>query len=809
MNARDRIELGFSAWGRWVYRHAFLAIAGVLLVVGALLPQMRHFRLETSSESFLRKDDPHRVTYDRFREQFGRDEMILVLIQPPEVFDLAFLEKLRAFHEDVEREVPLVVDVTSLVNARNTRGEGDELIVEDLMEEWPENAEDVATLRERVFANPLYLDQLVSRDGKIATLVIETEAYSQIGVEENALAGFDDEGAKPPAERPFLTGDENSRIVTALTEIVERYQAPDFQIYLAGSPVMIESLQKVMRRDMARFTGLAVVSIAVFLGFLFRRAAAVVLPLAIVVLSLVSTLSIMSLMGVPMKLPTQILPSFLLAVGVGASVHILAIFYQRRRQGDDKETAIARSLGHSGLAVTMTSLTTAGGLLSFSAAELAPIAELGTFGPIGVGVALVFTIVLLPALIAVFPMRPEPEESERPGLSQRVLVRTGDFATGHAGAVVLTTGGLLAVCLLGAAQIRFSHDPIAWFPEGHPFREANTVANEELRGSMFLEVVIDSGGSNGLHEPDLLNRIDAVQQYAAGVRHGELYVGKSVSVVDVLKEIHRALNENRPDFYRVPQDRRLVAQELLLFENSGSDDLEDVVDSRFQHGRLTLKAPFVDAIRYRAFIEELDAGFGEILGPDTPFEITGLMGIMGRTIDALVRSMAKTYLIAFLAITPLMILLIGRVRIGLMSMIPNLAPIIVTLGLMGWVGIPLDAFTLMIGSVALGLAVDDTIHFMHNFRRYFEQSGDARDAVRQTLATTGQAMLFTSLVLTTGFLIYTQSEMNNLYYFGLLTGSTIILAFLADVILAPALMALVARPRRSTAARTATMEATQ
>jgi len=148
------------------------------------------------------------------------------------------------------------------------------------------------------------------------------------------------------------------------------------------------------------------------------------------------------------------------------------------------------------------------------------------------------------------------------------------------------------------------------------------------------------------------------------------------------------------------------------------------------------------------------------------------------------------------------------VRIGLVAMIPNLTPIILTLGLMGWTGIPIDAFTMLIGSIAIGLAVDDTIHFMHNFRRYFEASGDVRQAVHETMTSTGQALLYTSLVLSAGFFIYMFATMHNLFYFGLLTGLTIILAFLADIILAPALMMLVARPAKSAAHGRQEMEVT-
>jgi predicted RND superfamily exporter protein len=165
---------------------------------------------------------------------------------------------------------------------------------------------------------------------------------------------------------------------------------------------------------------------------------------------------------------------------------VFAIFFQRRRVGDDKEQAISFALGHSGLAIVMTSLTTSGGLISFSAAELAPIAQFGIWAPVGVMIALVLTVVLLPALIAVFPMGAAPPAQEpRLQATQRLLVRTGTFATDHASAIVLASAGLLAIALLGAFQLRFSHYPVEWFPEGHFFRVSTVRIDHELKGSMF------------------------------------------------------------------------------------------------------------------------------------------------------------------------------------------------------------------------------------------------------------------------------------------------------------------------------------
>jgi predicted RND superfamily exporter protein len=181
--------------------------------------------------------------------------------------------------------------------------------------------------------------------------------------------------------------------------------------------------------------------------------------------------------------------------------------------------------------------------------------------------------------------------------------------------------------------------------------------------------------------------------------------------------------------------------------------------------------------------------------PEARVTITGMMALLARTIYNAIKSMAKSYTIALVVITILMVILIGRIRIGLLSMVPNLAPILLMLGVIGAFSIPMDLFTMMVASVAIGLAVDDTIHFMHNFRRYYDQSGDPVGAVHQTLHTTGRAMLVTTIVLSLGFFIFAFATMSNVINFGLLTGFTIIMALVADYLIAPALMVAVNKPK--------------
>jgi predicted RND superfamily exporter protein len=789
---RLRIEHGFERYAGVVCRHRLATIVLMLLLAAVMIVHIPEITIDTSTEGFLHASDPAIIAYNAFRDQFGRDEVIVIALRPAAVFSLPFLTRLKALHEELEEKVPHVDEVTSLINARNTRGTGSDLIVEDLFEKWPRSEAELAVIRSRVMRNPMYQNLLLSDDGTFTTLIIRTQAYSQdsSGGEPDLLMAEETAGEPAPV---YLTDRENSQAVLAARAITDRYRSEGVEVFIAGSPVVTHFLKNAMMRDMGRFMAMAIALVAVLLFIMFRRIAGVLLPLGIVLLSLASTLGLMAANETAIKVPTQILPSFLLAVGVGTSVHILAIFYHRLRNGDSREAAIAYALGHSGLAVIMTNLTTAAGLLSFATAEIAPIADIGIFAGIGVLLAFVYSLVLLPAVLGCLPARiGRSGEAGKNDLMGRCLHHIADFSTGHAGKILLAFLLLVITAGVFIAGIRFSHHPLGWFPPDNPIRIATETIDRHMRGSLNLEIVIDTGRENGLYAPELLARLDAAANHFERYEHQDVFVGKAWSLTTVLKEIHQALNENRPAFYAIPANRELIAQEFLLFENSGSDDLEDLVDSRFSMARLTLKVPFEDIVAFEDLLAEcqryFSAGF-----PAERITLTGMMGLLARTLINAIHSMAKSYAIALLVITLLMILLIGRIRIGLLSMIPNLTPILITMGVIGLFKLPMDLFTMMVASIAIGLAVDDTIHFMHNFRRYYEESGDPVQAVHATLQTSGRAMLVTTIVLSVGFFIYTFATMRNITNFGMLTGFTIIMALAADYLVAPALMVMVNR----------------
>ncbi len=812
----ESTRLFFEWFGSVIWRRAWGVVGVMLLLTIGLGSQLPKLTIDTSTESFFHQTDPVILKYHQFQEQFGRDDIIILALNPPEVFSRDFFERLEALHSAIESDVPHIEKVTSMINARSTRGRGDELVVDGLLDEWPGDATEMAAFRARVIANPLYRNALISEDGRFTTITIQTDSFSfeqdagpdQGGGDDvDLLSAFEDEvpevsgngdsQAEAPSSRPYLTDIEKTAMVDALLKVVEQHKRPDFPIYVAGSPVVDHRIKSNLQSDMALFMGLELGVIAIILLALFRRISPVLLSLLVVVVSLVSTLGLMALAGAPITIPTQILPSFLLAVGIADSVHILSLFFKHLEQDPDRRSAIKHALSHSGRAIVLTSLTTAGGLMSFAGSELAPVSDLGVYAPAGVMLTLLYSLTLLPALLAVLPLRSAPvnEAQDKVGAIDRVLLRSAEYSISNPRRVVFVSALLVVVALVGALRLRFSYDPLSWLPSTETVRSDTRIVDERMKGSVSLELLLETKEKNGWREPERLRKLDMMSGEAEATRSGAVYVGKTSSAASVIKEINQALNENRPEHYLVPQDKKLVAQEFFLFESSGSDDLEDVVDSQFQKARFTMKLPALDAVDYSRFVVAMENRFKEVFGETVDVTATGIVALLFKTITAMIYSMAQSYVSALAIISVLMILLVGNLRMGLLSMIPNLTPIILTMGVMGWFGIPLDAFTLLIGSIAIGLVVDDTIHIMDNFKVYFDQTGDVSLAFRKTLQTTGRAVVCTSVVLATGFLIYMGSSMKNLVHFGMLTTLTIVTALVADVFLMPALLRLTIRKK--------------
>ncbi len=418
---RIRTEEKFHHFSDFIYDNKFKMLLAVLAMVVALASNLPKITFDTSTEGFLYKDDPQILAYNDFRNQFGRDEKIIVAIKTRDVFDRSFLKTLFELHSDIEQNAPYIKQVDSLKNARKTTGNEEELIVEDLFEDGiPADPEQLDDIKQFALSNPIYENLYLSEDATFTTIMITTQTYTSIGVtteSESELleSGFDEPVDEDPGEHgfdepvteelEFINVLETNELIKVVEETLQKYQSDDISIYVAGSPIVTKNLQSSLISDMSTFIMYVIMTIAFLLMVMFKRLSGILLPLFVVALTLLSTVGSMALYGAPITAMTQILPSLLLAVGVGASVHLLAMFYKKYDEVKDKKAAMAYALGHSGLAIFMTSLTTAASLASFSFSDIAPVANLGIFSALGVSFQLILTLIFLPALISLLPIK--------------------------------------------------------------------------------------------------------------------------------------------------------------------------------------------------------------------------------------------------------------------------------------------------------------------------------------------------------------------------------------------------------------------
>ncbi len=774
---RFSTEPVFARLGVALVAHPVRWLVASLVVTGLLASQLPKLHVDTSVEGILNPDSPAIGQYAAFKNRFGNDMIFMILVETEDAFAPAFVDALRRFHAALRDEIETVDRVDSLVNARRSYTVDGELHIEALLEDAPlDDPAALEVLRDYASSNTTYQRYLISDDRQLVSVMVRLLPF-QVTEDEAGHA----------VQRPLLEADL-AVASAAIDEIVERFgRELSTEVHVAGGPRLQVEQGKIFQADFGNLTTLAIVIISALLYWVFRRLSGVLIPITVMVFGLVATFSAMPLLGAPMQLTSAILPCFLLAVCVGDSIHLLNAFFARYDAGGDKAEALQSALVHTGPALLFTTLTTAAGLLTFSTSNLYLVANLGTFAAIGSVAALVYTVVLAPVLIVLCPLRRSPTPRRESTIFHRWV--EGCVRAAVVAPRAISIGALVA--FLGfsalALQLGFSNDTLSWLDAAHPTRVAMAKAEDRLGGTIPLEIVIDSGQPGGAAEPALLRRLDASLAEFAGWREGPIWATKTTGLPEVVREINRVLNDGDAAHDRIPDDRQAVRQELLLLEMDMPDNLVQFTDSEVRYLRASVMVPWGDSIFMQPFSDRLADHFATEY-PEFTVTLTGVGVVLSRVFVEMLRTTIQSYVIAFIAIAALLVLLMGDWRMGLASLLPNLLPIAIVLGSMQLLGGALDMFSLMVGSIALGITVDDTVHFIHHFRRNLDVFPDTEGAVRETLRTTGRAMTITSVALALGFLSFGASDLLNLRSFGLVTTACVVLALLANFVVAPALM---------------------
>ncbi|MBT8145197.1 MAG: MMPL family transporter, partial [Gammaproteobacteria bacterium] len=578
------------------------------------------------------------------------------------------------------------------------------------------------------------------------------------------------------------------RTVAAARELVATIDAGDCgRIVLAGSATNSVTLGEAIRADLQSLVVLSYLAIALTLLLLLRSLSATLLIMFVISLSVAATMGVFGWLGFVLSPTAGFVPSVVLTIAVADCVHVVSNYLIELGRGRTRDAAIAESLRINLGPVTITSLTTAIGMLSLNLSDSPPYRDLGNMVAVGVGVAFILSLTLLPAVLRLLPpLRPPAYTLQLPiDAFADWLIRRQKALLYGGGALVL----ILASFLFRNELTEHWHD---YFTEHFEIRSAIEVIDRNLGGIHRLYYDLESGVADGVTEPAYLQQLQEFSQWF----ESQPGVGFTSGLHDTLRSLNRAFNDDDPAFFVLPDSRAASAQFMLLYELSlpVGESLDNIVDQDRSASRLTVSLHKTDS----ESLLELDRRARQWLTQNAPAVAprpgTGLDLVFANITHRNIRGLLTGTAVALVAISLLLTLALRSIRLGLVSLLPNLAPAAVAYGLWGIFGGYIDLALSVVVCMSLGIVVDDTVHFMSKYMRARRELGlDAADGIRHAFHTVGLALVITSIVLVTGFAVLAFSYFNPTRETGSLLALTIALALVIDFLVLPPLLLATAR----------------
>ena len=716
----------------------------------------RSFRLEIdmSTNRLLPEDDEDKLFYDFVRKVFGSDETLLVALHAQDIFteeNLTRVSRLTTRLEDVEG----VHHVVSLTNALNIRGTEDSLDIRPLVSEIPEDPEELARIRAEALENPLYSGSLISTDGRTTSLLVYFLDFS---------------------DREFIERGIDEQIQTIALE-----EAGDAEVWLSGGPHLKVAQIQTQLRGLTRMLPLILGVLGLVLAFSFRTIRGVVLPLITIVMSLVWSMGAAAMIGRPLNLVTILIPPLLLILGLSYSVHVVSQFYDtlRERPGDTSAEATHRALRLVWLPVALTGFTTAAGFLALALSPMGAIREFGVLSVVGVLLTVLASLTAPPALLSVMRKPRRIREVSGDGPFERFVARVAQFDLERRRTIFLAAAAVFVVSVGALPFIKIGSNSIENFPRESSVRTDFEAINRHLGGANSFNVVLQGAEPDTFIEPVNLRAVEELQQWL--VMQPE--IGGTTSVVDYLKLINRGFHDNDPAYLAVPDSKR-AAGRLLFF--GSSDDLDGFVDRTYRLANLTVRANIVDHELFRGLIERIEDRLAD-LEPMLSGKVTGNPVLLNRLSDDIVKGQAYSLVGALVLIYVILFLMFLDYRTGLIALVPNILPVVVYFGALGLTGVTLNFATSLIAPMALGIAIDDTIHYFTRFNHDAKRFADERRGTISALRAVGRPVTYTSIAICTGFLVLMTSELRNQVQLGALGAFTLGFAWFVDFTLTPAL----------------------
>ena len=745
----------------WIVRHP--VIASLILATGVCLSLLRisSIEIDSSAEGFMIEKDPDRDYYETVKDKFGSDSLTVVVIQPKvgDVFTekaLTAIETLSDQFSDIEG----VTRVRSLTTVNKIKGEEGFINTDKLVEYVPSDPDELKAIREDAFRNPVFIGNIVSEDGRIAGINVFTEA--------------------PPGDKTFKKR-LSERIDSLIAECSD-----DFRIYQIGRALTNVTLGTYIEKDQWTLIPGSIATLFLVLVVSFRSSVGVFLPILTGGLSVLTTLGFMAFMGIPVNIITVFVPSILIAVGCTEDVHMISKYFHALNEGRSKKEAVLYMATQSGLPIALTTLTTFVGFATVTTSRITILRQFGIVASFGLVANFFITIIAVPTFLQWFGSSRRLGKATDAGTTKSTRIEScmkwlSQATMSHRVVISVLSAAVTIFALIGCFRIRVNSDFISCFKPTSPIRQKISAIHRDLSGVVNFGIVVETGAEDMIKAPEVLKQIVGLQEHMDQLGA----IDKSISLTDYIRTMNREMHEGDPGKWTIPDSDELVAQYLLLL---GDDDLASYVDSNYSTARIAVRHNIADSGKLSRVVATLREYVDREFPKNLVARFTGEGILVNNGGDAMSIGQVQSLSLALVAIFIIISILFMSPKAGLLAMVPNGIPILFNLGVMGWLNIPLNVGTSMVAAVALGIAVDDTIHFMVRYQRELRATNDQRLAMSKTLLAEGQPIIFTSVSLALGFGVLMLSSTVPTMYFGLLAALVMVYAIIADLIITPVLL---------------------
>lgn len=735
---------------RFVIKHSKLIIVTVIIITLILGYYATQIKIEAGIEDMLPKGNVAVDTFYKATELFGGMNFVVIMIEDQDILDAPSLKKIDEITKELEK-VEVVKEVTSLTNIQVIKGDYFGIEVKKLIDSVPQTNEEIQNLKEEISKEEQYIGSIISEDFTSTMILIN-----------------------------FATGlEEAERAVEEIRDIVSYHGGPE-KVYFAGNPFLVNDASNAMKRDLSKLFPIVVAIVVIILWLSFRTVSGVLLPLSTVLISVIWAIGALSLLGKALSIISVVLPVLLVSVGSAYAIHIVTRYYEELEAGCKSEEAIGNTITKVGIGVLMAGVTTMVGFGSLLFSDLIIIKEFAFGAAFGVGIALLTSILFIPAIYLHLP-RPE-----------YLKMMEGEKSTDHLFKIIFQlvinyrplTIILVLFLVIGSIyvipKLRTETGYLNYFRQGSETRVAAELVDQRFGGSSTLDVVIYSD----IKDPELLTKMESFQEEAEKIAG----LNSPISMITIFREENKALNGGDDLKKTIPTNTKQIAQYLLLLSMSGQDVTKQYLSFDESTTRIQFRMENMPSVRMEEVIRQVETLIDRHFGEAYEIELTGVPVMMAEVSKIIINSQIKSIVATILLTLIVTSILLKSIQRGLFCSITIALTVLLNFGIMGWFDIPLDIATAMIASIAVGIGVDYSIHI---YTRYLEEKEKKESdfiSLNTAIYTVGRANLYNALAVIAGFGVILFSAFPPLVNFGGLTAIIMVLSFVGAMLILPTLI---------------------